>query len=87
MEEDSSEGEEEEIDDEEIERHCGMIRQRAQEGKDEEVEVMELEDGGRSEEDALRRSPSQRLSLRSTQTVKMTWSLDLSLPSFERRIG
>lgn len=86
-EEDSREGEEGEIDDEETEWRCGMMQQRAQEGKDEEMEVMEVEDGGRSEEDALGRRLSRSLGLRRTQTVKMMWSPDLSLPSFERRIG
>uniref|UniRef100_A0A8C2LAD2 Micro-fibrillar-associated protein 1 C-terminal domain-containing protein n=1 Tax=Cricetulus griseus TaxID=10029 RepID=A0A8C2LAD2_CRIGR len=50
--EDSSEEEEEEIDDEEIERRRGMMRQRAQERKNEEMEVMELEDEGRSGEES-----------------------------------
>ncbi|NWW81336.1 MFAP1 protein, partial [Climacteris rufus] len=42
--EDTGEEEEEEIDDEVIERRRGMMRQRAQERKTEEMEVMELED-------------------------------------------
>uniref|UniRef100_A0ABI8AB20 Micro-fibrillar-associated protein 1 C-terminal domain-containing protein n=1 Tax=Felis catus TaxID=9685 RepID=A0ABI8AB20_FELCA len=50
--EDSSEEEEEEIDDEEIERRRGMMRQRAQERKNEEMEVMEVEDEGRSGEES-----------------------------------
>ncbi|KAF1442016.1 Microfibrillar-associated protein 1, partial [Spheniscus demersus] len=50
--EDTSEEEEEEIDDEEIERRRGMMRQRAQERKTEEMEVMELEDEGRSGEES-----------------------------------
>ncbi|NXE16424.1 MFAP1 protein, partial [Lophotis ruficrista] len=50
--EDTSEEEEEEIDDEEIERRRGMMRQRAQERKTEELEVMELEDEGRSGEES-----------------------------------
>ena len=49
--EDSSEEEEEEIDEEEIERRRGMMRQRAQERKNEELEVMEVEDEGRSGEE------------------------------------
>ncbi|CAO2611234.1 Microfibrillar-associated protein 1 [Lemmus lemmus] len=50
--EDSSEEEEEEIDEEEIEPRRGMMRQRAQERKNEEMEVMELEDEGRSGEES-----------------------------------
>ena len=50
--EDSSKEEEEEIDDEEIERRRGMMRQRAQERKNEEMEVMEVEDEGRSGEES-----------------------------------
>ncbi|KAG8145315.1 hypothetical protein E2320_013642, partial [Naja naja] len=50
--EDTSEEEEEEVDDEEIERRRNMMRQRAQERKNEELEVMELEDEGRSGEES-----------------------------------
>ncbi|XP_043736363.1 microfibrillar-associated protein 1-like [Cervus elaphus] len=50
--EDSSEEEEQEIDEGEIERRRGMMRQRAQERKNEELEVMEVEDEGRSGEES-----------------------------------
>ena len=50
--EDSSKEEEEEIDDEEIERRRGMMRQRAQERKNEEMEVMEVGDEGHSGEES-----------------------------------
>ncbi|EPQ14273.1 Microfibrillar-associated protein 1 [Myotis brandtii] len=50
--EDSSEEEEQEIDDEEIEWRRGMMRQRAQERQNEEMEVMEVEDEGRSGEES-----------------------------------
>ncbi|XP_005989809.1 microfibrillar-associated protein 1 [Latimeria chalumnae] len=51
--EDSSEEEEEEVDDEEIERRRAMMRQRAQERKNnDEMEVMELEDEGKSGEES-----------------------------------
>ncbi|KAK3528381.1 hypothetical protein QTP86_034204 [Hemibagrus guttatus] len=46
------EEEEEEVDDEEIERRRAMMRQRAQERKNEEMEVMELEEEGKSGEDS-----------------------------------
>ncbi|KAM4747721.1 microfibrillar-associated protein 1 [Rhinophrynus dorsalis] len=46
--EDTSEEEEEEIDDEEIERRRSLMRQRAEERKNEEMEVLELEDEGKS---------------------------------------
>lgn len=42
------EEEEEEVDDEEIERRRAMMRQRATERKNEEMEVMELEEEGKS---------------------------------------
>lgn len=42
------EEEEEEVDDEEIERRRGMMRQRAQERKIEEMEIMEVEEEGKS---------------------------------------
>ncbi|XP_059118452.1 LOW QUALITY PROTEIN: microfibrillar-associated protein 1-like [Peromyscus eremicus] len=48
----SSEEEEEEIDDEEIEQRRGMMCQRAQRRKIEELEVMEVEDEGRSGEES-----------------------------------
>ncbi|XP_053573695.1 microfibrillar-associated protein 1 [Bombina bombina] len=51
--EDTSEEEEEEIDDEEIERRRSLMRQRAEERKNEEmVEVLELEDEGKSGEES-----------------------------------
>ncbi|KAJ7406996.1 Microfibrillar-associated protein 1 [Willisornis vidua] len=50
--EDTSEKEEEEIDDKEIERRRSMMRQQAQERKTEEIEVMELENKGRSGEES-----------------------------------
>ncbi|XP_026793429.3 microfibrillar-associated protein 1 [Pangasianodon hypophthalmus] len=46
------EEEEEEVDDEEIERRRAMMRQRAQERKNEETEVMEVEEEGKSGEDS-----------------------------------
>ncbi|KAM3625076.1 uncharacterized protein V6R79_006519 [Siganus canaliculatus] len=51
-EESSEEEEEEEVDDEEIERRRAMMRQRAVERKNEETEVMEVEEEGRSGEDS-----------------------------------
>ncbi|XP_048208469.1 microfibrillar-associated protein 1-like [Perognathus longimembris pacificus] len=50
--EDSSEGEEEEMDDEEIERRHGLMRQRAQERRNEEMDVMEVEVEGRAGEES-----------------------------------
>ncbi|KAM4677371.1 microfibrillar-associated protein 1 [Discoglossus pictus] len=50
--EDTSEEEEEEIDDEEIERRRCLMRQRAEERKNEEMEVMEVEDEGKSGEES-----------------------------------
>ncbi|KAM9493254.1 microfibrillar-associated protein 1 [Clarias gariepinus] len=46
------EEEEEEVDDEEIERRRAMMRQRAQDRKNEETEVMEVEEEGKSVEDS-----------------------------------
>uniref|UniRef100_A0A674MZC4 Microfibril associated protein 1 n=1 Tax=Takifugu rubripes TaxID=31033 RepID=A0A674MZC4_TAKRU len=46
--EESKEEEEEEVDDEEIERRRAMMRQRAVERKNEEMEVMEVEEEGKS---------------------------------------
>nr|XP_034348045.1 LOW QUALITY PROTEIN: microfibrillar-associated protein 1A-like [Arvicanthis niloticus] len=57
--EDSSEEEEGEIDEEEIERRLGMMHQRAQERKTEEMEVMEVEDEGRSGEESESESESE----------------------------
>ncbi|OCT86857.1 microfibrillar-associated protein 1 [Xenopus laevis] len=50
--EDTSEEEEEEVDDEEIELRRSMMRQKAAERKNDEMEVMELEDEGRSGEES-----------------------------------
>ncbi|CAH2274166.1 microfibrillar-associated 1 [Pelobates cultripes] len=50
--EDTSEEEEEEIDDEEIERRRILMRQRAEERKNEEMEVLEVEDEGKSGEES-----------------------------------
>ncbi|GAA6104516.1 microfibrillar-associated protein 1 [Tachysurus ichikawai] len=50
--EEEEEEEEEEVDDEEIERRRAMMRQRAQERKNEEMEVMEVEEEGKSVEDS-----------------------------------
>lgn len=50
--EDTSEEEEEEVDDEEIERRRAMMRQRAAERKNEEMEVMEVEDEWKSGEES-----------------------------------
>ncbi|XP_061102246.1 microfibrillar-associated protein 1 [Conger conger] len=46
------EEEEEEIDDEEIERRRAMMRQRAQERKNEDMEIMEVEEEGKSGEES-----------------------------------
>ncbi|KAL2088298.1 hypothetical protein ACEWY4_015197 [Coilia grayii] len=46
------EEEEEEVDDEEIERRRAMMRQRAQERKNEEMEIMEVEEEGKSGEES-----------------------------------
>ncbi|XP_026234040.1 microfibrillar-associated protein 1 [Anabas testudineus] len=51
-EESSEDEEEEEVDDEEIERRRAMMRQRALERKNEEMEVMEVEEEGRSGEES-----------------------------------
>uniref|UniRef100_A0A671K2W5 Microfibrillar-associated protein 1-like n=1 Tax=Sinocyclocheilus anshuiensis TaxID=1608454 RepID=A0A671K2W5_9TELE len=54
-EESSEDEEEEEVDDEEIERRRAMMRQRAQERKNEEMELMEVEveeEGGKSGDDS-----------------------------------
>ncbi|XP_028678715.1 microfibrillar-associated protein 1 [Erpetoichthys calabaricus] len=48
QEDSSEEEEEEEVDDEEIERRRAMMRQRAQERKNEELEIMEVEEEGKS---------------------------------------
>nr|DBA32022.1 TPA: hypothetical protein GDO54_007774 [Pyxicephalus adspersus] len=50
--EDTSEEEEEEVDDEEIERRRSMMRQKAQERKNEEMEVLEVEDEWKSGEES-----------------------------------
>ncbi|XP_043933636.1 microfibrillar-associated protein 1 [Protopterus annectens] len=50
--EDSSEEEEEEVDDEEIERRRALMRNRAMERKMDEMEVMELEEEGKSGEES-----------------------------------
>ncbi|XP_056134271.1 microfibrillar-associated protein 1 [Lampris incognitus] len=50
--EEEEEEEEEEVDDEEIERRRAMMRQRAQERKNEEMELMEVEEEGRSGEES-----------------------------------
>ncbi|KAM3926406.1 microfibrillar-associated protein 1 [Leptodactylus fuscus] len=50
--EDTSEEEEEEVDDEEIERRRSLMRQRAAERKNEEMEVMEVEDEWKSGEES-----------------------------------
>ncbi|XP_069622252.1 microfibrillar-associated protein 1 [Ranitomeya imitator] len=50
--EDTSEEEEEEVDDEEIERRRSMMRQRAAERKNDEMEVMEVEDEWKSGEES-----------------------------------
>ncbi|KAM9311103.1 microfibrillar-associated protein 1 [Gastrophryne carolinensis] len=50
--EDTSEEEEEEVDDEEIERRRSMMRLKAQERKNEEMEVMEVEDEWKSGEES-----------------------------------
>ncbi|XP_068131373.1 microfibrillar-associated protein 1 [Hyperolius riggenbachi] len=50
--EDTSEEEEEEVDDEEIERRRCMMRQKAQEKKTDEMEVMEVEDEWKSGEES-----------------------------------
>ncbi|KAM4630869.1 microfibrillar-associated protein 1 [Polymixia lowei] len=50
--EDEEEEEEEEVDDEEIERRRAMMRQRAQERKNEEMEIMEVEEEGKSGEES-----------------------------------
>uniref|UniRef100_A0A8C8T5D5 Micro-fibrillar-associated protein 1 C-terminal domain-containing protein n=1 Tax=Peromyscus maniculatus bairdii TaxID=230844 RepID=A0A8C8T5D5_PERMB len=55
----SSEEEGEEIDEEEIERRPGMMRQRAEERKNEELEVMAVEDEGRSGEESESESESE----------------------------
>lgn len=47
-EESSEDEEEEEVDDEEIERRRAMMRQRAQERKNEDMEIMEVEEEGKS---------------------------------------
>ncbi|XP_062845984.1 microfibrillar-associated protein 1 [Trichomycterus rosablanca] len=54
--EEEEEEEEEEVDDEEIERRRAMMRQRAQERKNEEMEVMEVEEEGKSGEDSASES-------------------------------
>ncbi|XP_071369351.1 microfibrillar-associated protein 1 [Centroberyx affinis] len=46
------EEEEEEVDDEEIERRRAMMRQRAQERKNEDMEIMEVEEEGKSGEES-----------------------------------
>ncbi|XP_018620524.1 microfibrillar-associated protein 1 [Scleropages formosus] len=46
--EEEEDEEEEEVDDEEIERRRAMMRQRAQERKNEEMEIMEVEEEGKS---------------------------------------
>lgn len=50
--EESSEEEEEEVDDEEIERRRALMRQRAQERKSEDMEIMEVEEEGKSGEES-----------------------------------
>ncbi|XP_067293537.1 microfibrillar-associated protein 1 [Pseudorasbora parva] len=51
-EESSEDEEEEEVDDEEIERRRAMMRQRAQERKNEDMEIMEVEEEGKSGEES-----------------------------------
>ncbi|XP_055065336.1 microfibrillar-associated protein 1 [Misgurnus anguillicaudatus] len=51
-EESSEDEEEEEVDDEEIERRRAMMRQRAQERKNEEMEIMDVEEEGKSGEES-----------------------------------
>jgi len=52
MESSEDEEEEEEVDDEEIERRRAMMRQRATERKNEEMEIMEVEEEGKSGEES-----------------------------------